>query len=111
MIDMADSNPAPDELNEDVVRKVARLSRLAITDDEARTQTSRLTAVLGYIERLQELDLENVEPLNNPLDATNRIDEDTPRESLGTDDLMKMAPGAHPPYVKVPKVLGDGGGA
>ncbi len=108
---MADTTPAPEPLSEDVVRKVAHLSRLAISDDEIRTQTTRLAAVLGYIERLRELDLEDVEPLNNPMDATNRVDDDTPREGLTTEDLMKMAPGSHPPFVKVPKVLGDGGGA
>lgn len=108
---MADPTNTPEPLSEDVVRRVAHLSRLAISDEEIRTQTTRLSAVLGYIERLRALDLENVEPLNNPLDATNRVDDDTPREGLTTDDLMKMAPDAHPPFVKVPKILGDGGGA
>jgi len=98
----------PPALDEDAVRRVAHLSRLAIDDDAVRRYTGQLGDVLGYIERLRELDLENVEPLSNPLDATNRVDEDHPREPLTTDALMDMAPEAAPPFVKVPKVLGEG---
>lgn len=93
------------------MRKVALLSRLAISDEEVRTHTKRMAAVLEYVERLRELDLTDVEPLSNPMDATNRMDDDTPREGLPIEALTKMAPASHPPFVKVPKVLGDGGGA
>ena len=105
------TNATPEPLSVETVRKVAHLSRLAITDEEAQTQATRLAAVLEYVERLRELDLTDVEPLNNPMDVTNRVDEDTPREGLPVEALMKMAPGAHRPFVKVPKVLGEGGGA
>jgi len=98
-------------ISRDEVRRVARLARLELTPDELDENTSRLAALLGYVERLGRLNLDGVEPLSNPLDATNRIDHDEPRDPLPTDALMKMAPAAHPPFVKVPKVLGEGGGA
>jgi aspartyl-tRNA(Asn)/glutamyl-tRNA(Gln) amidotransferase subunit C len=98
----------PGELSLDDVRKVARLARLAIPDAELESYRSRLSAVLGYFERLRELNLDGVEPLSHPLDATNRLDDDTPGPTLPTSVLMDMAPDTMPPFLKVPKVLGEG---
>lgn len=93
------------------VERVARLARLEMTPDELDDSTARLAATLGYVERLNRLDLAGVEPLSNPMDATSRTDADEPRAPLPTAALMKMAPASRPPFVAVPKVLGDGGGA
>ncbi len=93
------------------VERVARLARLELTPDELDDSTARLAATLGYVERLNRLDLAGVEPLSNPMDSTSRADADEPREMLPTEALMKMAPASRPPFVRVPKVLGDGGGA
>lgn len=98
-------------LSEAEVRKVARLSRLALTDEQLAEQRTRLAAVLGYVERLRELDLEGVEPLAHPGEAVNRLDEDEPRETLAAGTLAAMAPSSFGAFVKVPKVIGDGGGA
>lgn len=99
------------ELSIDEVRKVARLSRLELSEDMLEAQRKRLAEVLGYIDRLAELDLEGVEPMSGVADETNRLDEDIPGETLPTEALMKMAPDVHAPFVKAPKVLGDGSGA
>ncbi len=93
------------------VRRIARLARLELSDEQVDAFSTRLGATLGYIERLQKLDLEAVEPLTNPLDQTNRLDEDVEGPTLDTDALMKMAPETFPPFVRVPKVLGDEGAA
>lgn len=98
-------------LTHDAVRRVATLSRLALDDTTIGAYAEQLSATLGYIERLRELDLEGVEPLTNPMDATNRLGADEPGETLDTEALMKMAPAKAPPFVRVPKVLGEGGGA
>lgn len=99
----------PESLSEETVRKVARLSRLTLDDAEVHDNAERLSAVLGYINRLSELDLTGIEPLSNPLDASNRTDADEPVQGLPTETLMEMAPDSHAPFVKVPKVLPDGG--
>jgi aspartyl-tRNA(Asn)/glutamyl-tRNA(Gln) amidotransferase subunit C len=98
-------------LSADQVRKVARLSRLAIPDAKIEEYRAKLAAVLGYMERLQELDLSGVEPMTNVAGAVNRFDRDEPGPMLGAEALMKMAPESLPPFIKVPKVLDDGGGA
>ncbi len=100
------------------VRKVAALSRLALSPAQEQKYAGQLGQVLGYIERLKELDLEGVQPLTNPMDATNRLGADEPSghpgpgsTRLSVEALMRMAPASLPPFVKVPKVLGDDGGA
>ena len=91
--------------------KIARLSRLAITDAEVADYQVKLSAVVGYVERLRGLDLSRVEPMANVADSTNRLDADVPGPTLSTETLMEMAPAVMPPFVKVPKVLEEGGGA
>jgi aspartyl-tRNA(Asn)/glutamyl-tRNA(Gln) amidotransferase subunit C len=98
-------------LSADQVRKVARLSRLAVSDDRVEEYRAKLAAVLGYMERLQELDLSGVEPMTNVAGAVNRFGRDEPGPMLDAAALMKMAPESLPPFIKVPKVLDEGGGA
>ncbi|MGP1308958.1 MAG: Asp-tRNA(Asn)/Glu-tRNA(Gln) amidotransferase subunit GatC [Phycisphaerales bacterium] len=95
----------------DDVRRIARLARLELRDDEVVQFSTRLGATLGYIERLRELDLEGVEPLTHPLDQTNRLGDDEVGPTLDTEALMKIAPDRMPPFVKVPKVLGGDEGS
>jgi aspartyl-tRNA(Asn)/glutamyl-tRNA(Gln) amidotransferase subunit C len=92
-------------------RRVAHLARLALTDAELEQHRSALSAVLGYVETLRELDLDGVEPLAHPSDSTNRLDADDPRPGLPSDGLMKMAPASAPPFVVVPKVIDADSGA
>ncbi len=102
-----------ESLTSEQVRKVAKLARLALTDAQVEDYRAKLGAVLGYMERLQSLDLSKVEPLTHPLEAGNRLDEDVVGKTVSNEALMKMAPanGSMPPFLKVPKVLGEGGGA
>ena len=98
-------------LTEAEVRKVAKLSRLELTDAEVADSAERLAAVLGYVDRLGELDVEGVEPMAHPSDDSNRLDDDIPREGLPTSVLTEMAPASEGDFVRVPKVIDGGGGA
>ncbi len=98
-------------LSPDYVRRIAKLSRLSLTDEQVEQYSARMSAVLGYMDRLRELKLDDVEPMANVGGTTNRLDEDTPGPTLSNEALMKIAPDTMPPFVKVPKVLGEGGGA
>lgn len=99
------------QLSSDEVKKVASLARLGLSDARAAAMAGQLSAVLGYVEKLRELDLEGVEPLVHVGDEVNRLAADEPGATLSNEDLMRMAPASDPPFVKVPKVLGEGGGA
>lgn len=98
-------------LSPDIVRRVARLSRLAVPEDKIEIYRGQLSAILGHVERLRELDLTGVEPLTNAADAVNRLDADEPGPTLPNSALMEMAPEPAPPFIAVPKVLDEGGGA
>lgn len=103
----AEQSQTPPPLDTETVRRVAHLSRLALSDAQIEAYRAQLGVVLGHIDRLRSLALEGVEPLTHPLDATNRMDEDKVRDGLTNQALMEMAPDASPPFIKVRKVLGD----
>ncbi|MBX3377666.1 MAG: Asp-tRNA(Asn)/Glu-tRNA(Gln) amidotransferase subunit GatC [Phycisphaeraceae bacterium] len=98
-------------LSPDQVRRIATLARLAITDGQAAAYGPQISAILAHMDTLRTLNLDGVEPLTHISEATNRLDPDLPGPSLPPAALIAMAPDAMPPFVKVPKVLGDGGGA
>ena len=96
-------------LNE--VRKVARLARLALTDVELADAQRRLSAIIGYMERLKQVDLTGVEPLVHVGGETNVLRDDEPGQALPTQALLDMAPETWENFVKVPKVIDGGEGA
>jgi aspartyl-tRNA(Asn)/glutamyl-tRNA(Gln) amidotransferase subunit C len=100
-----------DRLSPEAVHKVARLARLAITPDQAERLGSDLSKVLAYAQRLRTLDLAGVEPMTTPLDTPAPLADDREGHTISTDTLMALAPERHEPFIKVPKVLGEGGSA
>lgn len=95
-------------LSADDVRKVAKLSRLALSDDQVESYRHQLSAVLGYVDRLRQLDLKSVEPMAHVADTVNRLDDDTPGRTLPNAALMGLAPDRMEPFLRVPKVIDDG---
>lgn len=93
------------------VRKVARLSRLDLTEAEVEEFTGQLSAILDYVEKMNELDTENVEPLAHCLPVSNVFREDSVKESLGTENTLANAPQRDGEFFKVPKILDDSSGA
>ena len=101
-----------DTLDEAQVRHVAKLSRLKINDQDIKRYAGQLTAVLGYVAQLKEVNTDNVEPMAHPLPLKNVLREDVVTPSLSTETVLRNAPGKDGPYFAVPKVLdtGMGGG-
>lgn len=93
------------------VRKVAKLSRLELTDAEVEEFTGQLSAILDYVEKMNELDTTGVEPLAHCLPVSNVLREDSTKESLGTEKVLANAPQRDDEFFKVPKILDDGSGA
>ncbi|MEM9082894.1 MAG: Asp-tRNA(Asn)/Glu-tRNA(Gln) amidotransferase subunit GatC [Planctomycetota bacterium] len=101
-----------DELALDDVKRVARLARLRLTDEQARRYRVELGAVLKHVEELDQMDLDGVEPMHSPIDAPVSMQEladDQPRPSLTGNDLERIAPEMDGPYLRVPKVISGGG--
>jgi aspartyl-tRNA(Asn)/glutamyl-tRNA(Gln) amidotransferase subunit C len=99
--------PDPTPLSTSDVLKVAKLARLALPPEQIEDYRSKLAAIIGYANRLQHLDLARVEPLSSPMEVTSVLGQDIPGGTLTTDVLMQMAPETYPPFVRVPKVIGE----
>ena len=99
------------KIDEAQVRKVAMLGRLDLTDEEVRQFTGQLEAVLAYMDKMNELDTEGVEPLAHCLPISNCLRADEVRPSMGADAALANAPQRDGDYFKVPKILDDGPGA
>lgn len=100
-----------EKINESQVRKVARLSRLDLTDAEVAEFTGQLSAILEYVDKMNELDTENVEPLAHCLAISNIFRQDCVKDSLGTEKTLANAPQRDGDFFKVPKILDAGSGA
>ena len=103
--------PMSNKIDEAQVRTVAKLARLELNDDEVARFSVELSSILGYIEKLGELDTDNVEPLAHCLPIHNVFREDVPKPSLENDVALANAPARYDEYFKVPKILDDAGGA
>jgi len=99
------------KIDETQVRRVAQLSRLELSDGEVSQFSTQLSAIVEYIEKLNELDTESVEPLAHCLPVHNVLREDMPRPSLSNDAALANAPDREDEYFKVPKILDDNSGA
>ena len=99
------------KIDEAQVRHVAKLSRLDLNDDEVARFSTDLSAIVEYIEKLNELDTDSVEPLAHCLPIHNVFREDKIKPSLDNEAALANAPQRHNEYFKVPKVLDDGSGA
>lgn len=104
------SDPSANVTETDV-RHVAKLSRLRLDDDEIRHFTEQLAHVMDYIAKINELDLEGVEPMAHALEMSNVLREDEPAPPLTVQAAMANAPRNTAPFFAVPKVLGEGPGA
>ena len=89
------------------VRKVAKLARLDLTDVDIDEFTDQLSAILEYVEKMNELDTANVEPLAHCLPISNVFREDKAGESIGTEKALENAPQRDGGFFKVPKILDD----
>lgn len=92
-------------LDEDTVRHVAHLARIAITDEEVRLYSQQLSKILDYVNQLNELDTSNVPPAEHPLAASDVFRADVVQPSWSSDVALKNAPDRHGDYFRVPKVL------
>ena len=89
------------------VQKIASLARLRITDEEAETLAAQLAQVITYIEQLNEVDTEGVEPMAHAIEQVNVLAEDTVRDSFSREQILRNAPSRDDECYRVPPVLGD----
>ena len=93
---------APGEID---VKYVAHLARLELTADEEKKLSAQLNRILGYIEKLKELDVTNVEPTAHALPMVNVTRPDEIRLSLSNADALRNAPITSGGLFIVPKIV------
>lgn len=91
-------------LTPEEVKHIALLSRLELDDGEVAQYTSELGKILEYVEQLQELDVENVEPLSHAIPMANVFRNDDVGESLDSETALANAPEKDEPYFLTPRV-------
>lgn len=96
-----------ENLTPDVVRRVARLSRLKLDDAEVSRLANELSQVLHYVDQLDELDVKDVEPMAHAIELTNVFRADEPRPSLPREAALANAPKSDGKYFLVPPILDE----
>jgi len=89
------------------VEKIAELARLKFTEEELENFTPQMNEILSYMDKLNELDTNDVKPLSHPVEQTNIFREDEMKPSVTTEEALKNAPSKDEHHFKVPKVIGD----
>lgn len=92
-------------ISEAHVEHVARLARLALQPEEKRRFTEQLNAILTYMEQLNEVPTDGVEPTAHVLDLVNVFRDDTARHTLSVEEALANAPEAAQHYFVVPRIV------
>ena len=79
-------------IDREQVLHVARLARLRLSDEETEQMSRELSTVLDHIEKISELELENVEPTSHVIEVENVLRKDEPRESWPRERILEGAP-------------------
>lgn len=93
------------QLTSDDVRRVAELARIELTEEETRAFVKDLNEILRFVNGLQQLDTDGVEPAYQVVPLENVMREDCVTSSLSVDEALSNVPGRSGDYFKVPRIL------
>jgi aspartyl-tRNA(Asn)/glutamyl-tRNA(Gln) amidotransferase subunit C len=87
------------------VKRVARLARIAVSEEDAERMTGELNTILGFVEQLNEVDVSGVEPMTSviPMEMKKRADAVT--DGSKAEDIVANAPATDENFFLVPKVV------
>jgi aspartyl-tRNA(Asn)/glutamyl-tRNA(Gln) amidotransferase subunit C len=94
------------KIGPDDVRHVAKLARLALSEQKLQRLTSQLESILNYVAQISRVDVNGVEPIAHALPLRNVLREDIVEPSLPLEKVLANAPQTDGPFFKVPKVIG-----
>lgn len=89
----------------ETVKRVARLARIAVDDESARTLQGDLNAILGFVEQLNEVDIDGVEPMTSVVEMKMKMRTDIVTDGDRMDDITANAPLSEDGFFMVPKVV------
>ncbi len=88
------------------VKRVAHLARLSISEAEAGQMAVQLSKIVELVDRLREVNTDNVEPMVHAIDLSNVLEPDIPRPSMDREEALMNAPVRDEECFRVPAVLG-----
>jgi aspartyl-tRNA(Asn)/glutamyl-tRNA(Gln) amidotransferase subunit C len=94
-------------LSAEEVRRVADLARLELSEADVETMARQLSAIVDYINQLQQVNTDGVEPLAHALDLHDVFRDDVPGKSLNEDEALANAPARKDNFYSVPAVFGE----
>ena len=97
---MANKNITIDE-----VKRIAKLSKLDIPEDQINYYADEMDKILEYFQIISKVDTSNIEPLTHITESQNVTREDIVGECIGNKDVIENSPDSFGQYIKVPKVL------
>lgn len=89
----------------ETVKRVARLARIAVTDEEAARMEGELNVILGFVEQLGEVDVDGVEPMTSVTEMAMKKRADVVTDGGKADDIVANAPLCDQNFFLVPKVV------
>ncbi|MFT4613238.1 MAG: aspartyl-tRNA(Asn)/glutamyl-tRNA(Gln) amidotransferase subunit C [Bacteroidia bacterium] len=92
-------------IKQDEIEKIAELARIRIGADQIGDVTQRIDEILQMVDQLQAVDTSNVEPMANPLDATQRLRTDEVTEENRREAFQAIAPSVEDGLYLVPRVI------
>ena len=95
------------QISRDEVARLAKLARLALTDDELDSFAGQLDAILGHVSQVQAVDVTGVDPTGNPLKDINVTRPDVIEPCLTQEQALAEAPEAIDGRFAVPRILGE----
>jgi aspartyl-tRNA(Asn)/glutamyl-tRNA(Gln) amidotransferase subunit C len=93
------------KISKEEVEHVAKLARLAVSEEEKENFSRQLSEILTYVGKLNELDTSKIEPTSHVLDLSNVFRDDVVRESLPAEDVLANAPDRENDHFRVPKII------
>jgi aspartyl-tRNA(Asn)/glutamyl-tRNA(Gln) amidotransferase subunit C len=87
------------------IEQVAMLARLKLTENEKKLFSDQVGSIIDYINKLNELDTDNVQPTAHVLPIKNVFRQDTLKDSLTRDNALKNAPKRDTLFYRVPKII------
>lgn len=92
-------------IDRETIDKMADIAHLYLTDQEKDEITDDLNSLLGYFNKLDEIDLDSIMPTTHVVEDKNVFREDKVWESLPIEDVMKNAPDNYHRFFRVPKII------
>jgi aspartyl-tRNA(Asn)/glutamyl-tRNA(Gln) amidotransferase subunit C len=93
------------KISREEIEHIATLARLSLSGEEKELFGSQLSSILDYMEKLNELDTEDIEPTSHVLLLSNVMRDDTARPSIPKEDALMNAPDHTDKFYRVPKII------